>query len=257
MPLDRDLSHMLLAEMETSITRKRQRNMFEMFPDKGPLSFDKYPKHMEFFNVSRDYMEICFMAANRVGKTMAACYAAACHLTGWYPWWWRGRRFNRPITAIVAGRNNKNTRDIFQRKLLGEVVQIGNRKRMDGSGMLPGEWVGLPSWSQVADLIDTVQITCLHGGKSRLRFKSYEQGPGAFEGSEEDLICLDEEPPMDVYGEALMRLTSTTGNFEDMGLLLLTFTPLLGYSEVVMQFIPEDMRPMAPPSVGDDFYADA
>lgn len=257
MPFDHDGGLNAIAEIDALISRRKQRNMFQMFPDSGPLAFDKYPKHQEFFRASKTHMEICFMAANRVGKTMSACYAAACHLTGWYPWWWRGRKFKHPITAIAAGRTNKNTRDIFQKKLLGETRQIGNRKRLDGSGLIPGEWIGLPSWaSGVTDLIDTVHIKNLNGGRSQLRFKSFEQGPGAFEGSEEDLICLDEEPPMDVYGEALMRLTSTTGRYEDNGLLLLTFTPLLGYSEVVMQFIPEDMRPAAPPSSTDDFYGD-
>jgi len=257
MPLDHNGGLTICGELDGTIDRRRQRNMFQMFPDHGPLRFSEYPKHMEFFSASKKYMEICFMAANRVGKTMSSCYAASCHLTGYYPWWWRGRRWKRPITCIAAGRTNKNTRDIFQKKLLGQVTQQGNRKRLDGTGLIPGEWIGLPSWSSgVQDLIDTVHIKHVSGGTSQLRFKSFEQGPGAFEGSEEDLICLDEEPPLDVYGEALMRLTSTTGRYEDNGLLLLTFTPLLGYSEVVMQFIPEDMRPMAPPTVGDDFYGD-
>jgi len=54
---------------------------------------------------------------------------------------------------------------------------------------------------------------------------------GAFEGTEQDVVWLDEEPPLDVYVECLVR-TMTTG-----GLVLVTFTPLEGMSEVVMSFL--------------------
>lgn len=157
----------------------------------------------------------------------------------------------------MAGRTIKSTRDILQKKVLGLAYQSGGRKRMDGSGLLPGEWIGQPSWSGSSDLADTVPIKCLNGGWSMLKFRSYEQGAGAFEGTEEDVVAFDEEPPMDVYGEALIRLTSTTGRFDDNGSMLVTFTPLLGYSEVVMSFMPEHMRPLPPPTLNEDFYADA
>jgi hypothetical protein len=40
-----------------------------------------------------------------------------------------------------------------------------------------------------------------------------EQGRGAFEGTEEDLIWFDEEPPGDVYAEALVRTVMTNGQY--------------------------------------------
>lgn len=257
MPFDHEQGQVLVSEYDAIVTRRRQRSMFELFPDKGPLAYDKYPKHMEFFRAGRRYMERAFMAGNRVGKTIAVGYEAGCHATNWYPWWWRGHRFTRPISGIVAGRTNKTTRDILQKKILGKATMRGKRKVVDGTGLVPTEWIGQPSWGGVPDLVDIAPVKCLNGGYSYLKFRSYEMGVGAFEGSEEDLIVLDEEPPMDVYGEALIRLTSTTGRYEDNGLMMLSFTPLLGYSEVVMQFMPEDMRPMPPPAINEDFYADA
>lgn len=256
MPLDRSEGELIAGELDALIARRKQRKLFEMFPDTGPLSFDKYPKHREFFTAGATYMERCFMAGNRVGKTIAVGYELCCHATNWYPWWWRGKRFHRPISAIVAGRTNKTARDILQKKILGKATTIGKRKTVDASGLLPGEWIGQPSWGGVPDLVDIAPIKCLSGGWSMLKFRSYEMGVGAFEGTEEDVIVLDEEPPMDVYGEALIRLTSTTGRFEDNGLMMLSFTPLLGYSDVVLQFMPEDMRPMPPPSVNDNFYGE-
>ena len=63
------------------------------------------------------------------------------------------------------------------------------------------------------------------------------QGPGSFEGTAQHGIWLDEEPPMDVYGECVIRTMTTDG------IILITFTPLAGLSEVVMGFLPDEMRP--------------
>ena len=42
-----------------------------LFPDSGPLRRELYTKHMEFFRAGAKYRERCFMAGNRVGKTIA------------------------------------------------------------------------------------------------------------------------------------------------------------------------------------------
>ena len=71
------------------------------------------------------------------------------------------------------------------------------------------------------------------GGTSYLGFKSYDQGRRKFQGTGKHVIWLDEEPPADVYDECLLRLMTTNG------LMLCTFTPLLGLSDVAMRFLPE------------------
>ena len=43
------------------------------------------------------------LAANRIGKTVSTCYETAMHLTGLYPEWWNGYKFDKPITCMVAG----------------------------------------------------------------------------------------------------------------------------------------------------------
>jgi phage terminase large subunit-like protein len=45
------------------------------------------------------------------------------------------------------------------------------------------------------------------------------------------VVWFDEEPPQDIYSEGLTR-TNATG-----GITMVTFTPLLGMSEVVLQFL--------------------
>jgi len=199
-----------------------------------------YPRHMEFFRLGAFIQFRCFMAANRVGKTMSGGgYELTCHLTGQYPDWWEGRRFLHPIRAWACGKKNETTRDIVQTTLLGEVTYQGARKSVDGSGVVPVECIGLDpgqiTWKQgVADFIDTIKIRHKSGGWSKLGLKSYQQGRGAYEGVAQHVIWDDEEPPMDVYGEQVLRLATTKG------ILMLTFTPLTGISEVVQNFLPDD-----------------
>jgi phage terminase large subunit-like protein len=209
-----------------------------LFPDEGPLRRDLYPKHLEFFRVGKDYNERCFMAANRVGKTVAGGYETCCHLTGLYPPWWEGRRFRRPIRAWVAGDTNETTRDILQLELLGEVGYSGPRKIMDGSGIIPRDRILDPNWKTgVHNLVDNVHIKHVSGAHSLLGFKSYDQGRRVFQGTAKELIWLDEECPEDVYEECLMRTATTRG------IILTTFTPLRGMSKVVLSFLPKEMRP--------------
>lgn len=165
-------------------------------------------------------------------------FETACHLTGLYPDWWEGKRFEQPISAWAAGDTYETTRDILQLTLLGEVAWDGARKVMDGRGIIPGELLGGCTWrSGVQNLVDTIEIRHVTGGVSKLALKSYDQGRKAFQGTGRQVIWLDEEPPMDVYNECLIR-TATTG-----GIILLTFTPLSGLSEVVLSFLPQDQRP--------------
>src|SRR5688500_20253429 len=72
------------------------------------------------------------------------------------------------------------------------------------------------------------------GGLSVLAFKSYEKGRGKWQGETLDYLWFDEEPPADVYSEGLTRTTATGG------LVFMTFTPLLGVSEVVPRFLSEE-----------------
>lgn len=193
---------------------------------------------MEFFKAGSDYRERCFMAANRIGKTEGAGgYETALHLTGLYPDWWEGTWFDEPVKFWAAGKTNETTRDIVQAKLFGEVKGSGSTKRVSGTGLIPLDNIGDISWKQgVSDLIDKVEIKHKSGGTSILGLKSYQQGRGAFEGTEQDGIWLDEEPPIDIYGECLIRTATTDG------IIYMTFTPLDGMTETVLQFIPKGMK---------------
>jgi phage terminase large subunit-like protein len=196
---------------------------------------DKYPGHLEHFRAGAEYSQRCLMAANRIGKTLAGALEVSYHLTGRYPDWWEGRRFSGPTQIWAAGKTNETTRDIVQLSLLGPVLGSSTTKRLAGTGTVPGATLGTPTWkSGVQGLVDQIQVAHVSGGQSMLGLKTYEQGRGSFEGTAKHAIWFDEEPPQDVYGEALIRTATTHG------ITLVTFTPLEGLSDVVKGFLPAD-----------------
>ena len=143
------------------------------------------------------------------------------HLTGRYPEWWGGRRFEHAIEAWAACDTGETTRDNPQRVLMGPVGSWG-------TGAIPeGAIVDAKRGRGVADLLDTVLVNHASGGISRLGFKRYDQGREAWQGPAKHAIWCDEEPPAGIYGEALARLTATRG------IIYTTFTPLKGMSEIV------------------------
>lgn len=227
----------LLALLEEKARRASRRKLFTMFPADGEHRRELYARHLEFFRAGAKYRERCFMAANRVGKSESGAFESTLHLTGRYPDWWEGRRFDKPVRLWAAGKTNETTRDIIQDKLLGSVAFAGGRKTFSGTGMIPGDDIGGVTWKQgVADLADTIKVRHVSGGWSTLGLKSYQQGRGSFEGTAQHIIWLDEEPPVDVYGECLIRTATTRG------LVFLTFTPLEGLSDTVMSFLPTEYR---------------
>lgn len=224
----------MLAAIELELSRRK---IDTMYPDTGPLRRELYAKHMEFFQAGATYRERCAMAANRVGKTEGmGGYETALHLTGRYPEWWEGRRFDKSVRFWAAGKTNETTRDIVQNKLFGRVIGSGTSKCFSGTGLVYADCIERVGWKQgVTDLADTVYIKHVDGGLSELGLKSYQQGRGSFEGTERDGIWLDEEPPLEVYSECLIRTATTNG------IVYITFTPLEGTTGTVLMFLePEE-----------------
>jgi phage terminase large subunit-like protein len=195
------------------------------------LWFVPYPKQREFFDAGRTKRERLLIAGNQNGKTHAGGFEAALHLTGEYPPWWQGRRFEKPTRGWIAGETSLAVRDIQQKKLCGEP----GVDAAFGTGMVPkAAFADRPSLARgVTDAYDTIQVRHKSGGVSVGRFKSYEQGRTKFQGETLDWLWFDEEPPQDVYSEGLTRTVATGG------MAYMTFTPLKGRSDVVMRFLDE------------------
>lgn len=168
------------------------------------------------------------MAGNQLGKTWAGGFEVAMHATGRYPDWWRGHVIDKPNRGWVAGVTGESTRDNPQRILIGP-PQIEQER---GTGSIPGDCILDVSMGRgVADAIDSVQVRHISGGVSVITFKSYEKGRAKWQGETLDWVWYDEEPPIDIYMEGLTRTNATQGRN------LITFTPLLGMSEVVRMFL--------------------
>jgi phage terminase large subunit-like protein len=187
-----------------------------------------YPWQMEFHEAGRTNTERMLMAANRVGKTLSAGAETAYHLTGEYPDWWTGRRFHQSVLAWTGSPTNETSRDIVQAELLG-----GPGEKL-GTGWIPKDRIiGKPSPRQcgVKNVFESAQIRHKSGGISTVNFKSYDQGWTKFQGTAPHVVWLDEEPDdYMIFSECQTRTLTVRG------IVLVTFTPLRGVTEMVEHF---------------------
>lgn len=220
---------MLEAAIAAADTRASSK-LHKYFPDEGPYRRELYPKHLQFFRAGKTHRTRAFVAGNRVGKSDTGAYEVAHHLTGDYPPWWEGRRFDVPTFIWAAGDTAKTVRDILQEKLLGP-------PGAPGTGMIPAHLIDHTTAKQgLADAVETVWVKHRSGGMSVVTLKSYDQRREAFQGTAQHLIWLDEEPPEDILTESIMR-TAKTSDFPG-GMVMLTFTPLQGLTPLILSFLP-------------------
>jgi phage terminase large subunit-like protein len=217
--------------------KRRAAKIYRYFPEDGPYRRALYPKHLEFMRAGAVHRERLFLKGNRVGGTEMGAFEATLHLTGRYDEiapWWEGKRFDRPIKMWAAGDTGKTTRDILQAKLVGD---------SDGAGMLPAHFISHKTAKQgLSGAYENIYVQHVTGGLSLLQFKSYDQRREAFQGTEQDLVWLDEECPTDIYSECLLR-TAATSDFAG-GIIILTFTPLMGLTELILSFLPGGQVPV-------------
>lgn len=186
-----------------------------------------YPSIEKFFLGGNRYSERLLLGGNRVGKTDGAAYEVACHLTGKYPSWWRGRRFNEPVQVWAAGNTATTTRDIIQKALYGELPAYPR------TGMIPAHDISYASSkTSIPNAIETIFVKYRDTSTtSTIQFKSYDQRRTAFEGTSKHIIWLDEEPPEDIYTECLLRTLTVSG------ILIVTFTPVEGLTPFVQKYL--------------------
>lgn len=191
-----------------------------------------YDWQAEWHNEGSINPERAIIAGNRTGKTRTAAAEVALHLTGLYPDWWQGKRFDEPTSWIVAGPTNELTRDVCQFALLGNMKP--GTKEPDGTGWIPARTIKNVDFRQcgVQNVIDTVKVEHVTGGMSELAFKSYEQGNVKFQGVSRHGVWLDEEPTDHaIFTECQTRV------LDKKGIVMFTRTPLFGMSDIVRHFL--------------------
>jgi phage terminase large subunit-like protein len=196
------------------------------------LTYTPYPKQREFMDLGARYMERLLIAGNQTGKSDAGAYETARHMTGVYPDWWKGRRYDQntgPCDCWVGGTSGDAVRDGPQGKLFG----MPGVSDLFGTGFIPKDCiVGEPTHSRSAtNLIDTAFIRHVSGAIRPISFKTYKQSREDWQGPTKNFMWFDEEPPLEIYTEGLARMAATGGSH------ILTFTPLYGFSDVVKRFL--------------------
>lgn len=172
----------LVKQMEKMDAEGGMSNLFE-----HPYPIDSLPKHREFFRAGADYPERLFMAGNRVGKSIAGAFEIKCHLTGEYPIWWQGKRFDGPINAWAIGKDARAVRDTIQKELLGPIGSWG-------TGLLPAHTLGkFFALQGTPQAIDIIRVKHKSGGWSELGFKNYQQDIGSFMGTSRHCVLPSTE----------------------------------------------------------------
>ena len=236
----------LLAQLETRIAQRKLYNHLPYgHPDTLCPDGEKWkrenargewgewsnkPWQTEFHDAGSFSQERLIVCANRVGKSESGGYETAIHMTGDYPDWWKGRRFEKPPQTVWTGSpTNETSRDIIQKALLG-----GTSKEQLGTGFIPKEKIiGRPRMRQAgcSDVVDLFKVRHKSGAAVTCVMKTYEQGWRKWQGTEPEVVWLDEEPDdFKIYTEALTRLLTSHG------LMMVTFTPLLGQTDLVRHF---------------------
>lgn len=238
--LSRNQKIELIQVLEEKERRKRE----SMLADYSP-----YQKQKEFHKAGATHTERCLMAGNQLGKTLSGAMEAAMHATGIYPDWWEGKRYKRSNIGWVGGITGEVIRDTTQRLLLGRV-----ESDQVGQGAIPKDKIiGYQKAMGTPNLMDHIKVQHVDGGISVIFFKSYANGRQKFQGETIDWIWFDEEPPQDIYNEGLTR-TNANGQFG-----ILTYTPLLGMSNITNKFLsnPSDQQIVINMTIDDvDHYTD-
>lgn len=218
------LKHALIDALEMGLKQYGRTKLFRYAP---------YPKQRDFHRMGGDptIYERLLMAGNQLGKTLAAAMETAMHLSGIYPDWWDGAKWDTGVSGWAGSNTAQGTRDSVQRLLLGKPGEWG-------TGTIPGDQILeiRRAAGSVPDCVDTVTVRHASGGISRLTFKSYDQGRERWQSETLDFVWLDEEPPYDIYFEAKTRTNAV------QGILYLTFTPLMGMSRTVKRYLVEKVQ---------------
>ena len=169
--------------------------------------------------------EVMLSGLNQGGKSTALIMLICMHLTGLYPDWYKGHRFDHPIDMLLGGETGQTTRDLLTDDILGEHDERGK-------GMLPAFTLGAIDLMRggLKGEVDKFKVkhftNGVHDGYSGCRTFAYSQGWKRVQGHTADFVAVDEEPPYDVYGELRARVMATGGR------IAVAMTPLSGWTEL-------------------------
>lgn len=222
--------------LQTLSDSQKFNKLSTIFPDKGKFARDLYVPHMDFMKAGRTHRFRAFMGGNRSGKSMTGAVEMVYHLTGLYPEWWKGKVQKKPKTWWVLAESGALYRDSMQILLFGEPGEP------EGTGLIPKDCiVKINAMPGITGAIGSAIIKHKSGHTVSLIVKTYEMSRENFQAAKVSGILMDEEPPENLYTECLMRLM---GAGDEPGIAMLLFTPLKGYSSVILKYLVDGRFPI-------------
>lgn len=199
--------------------------------------FNPYEFQKKFYKASADYNYRFLCAANRVGKSFSEAAEVTWHLTGLYPDWWEGRKFNYPILCWCVGITGDSTRKVLQKELFGTPMAKDNAAL--GTGAIPRDLVDFDTLERDGNKILIAKIKHhnadgVFDGWSTVEFRSTQQGEQVLMGATVDYIWMDEEDAyksMELYSQCVTRTATTNG------IVCITATPENGLTNLVDLFM--------------------
>ena len=161
-------------------------------------------------------------------------------MTGLYPEWWNGHKFDHPILCWCVGITGDSTRKVLQKELFG--TAMAKDAVSIGTGAIPRSCIDFDTMERDGGRIVLAKIKHHNSkgkvdGWSTIEFRSTQQGEHVLMGATVDYIWIDEEDPFkssEIYAQCVTR-TATTG-----GLIAITATPENGLTSLVDQFMSDD-----------------
>lgn len=199
--------------------------------------FTPYPFQTQFYRKGKDYRYRFLMAGNRVGKSFSMAQEVSYHLTGLYPEWWEGKRFDHPPLVWAIGITSDTTRKVLQKELLGTIM-AKNEAEM-GTGSIPRDYIDFTNIEKDGNIVRVIKIQHhSEGGKkdgwSTLEFRTTSQGEHTLMGPSVDFIWLDEQDP---YNDTKIFAQCVTRTMTTRGLVAITATPEAGRTNLVDDFL--------------------
>jgi phage terminase large subunit-like protein len=220
----------LLKLARQAMTSAEYRKKFHVADFWGQAEW--YEPQLRFFAAGIQHHQRLIRGGNQTGKSWCCAYEAALHMTGRYPKWWNGRRFNKPTRGWVIGPERTLVRDGPQKKLCAMQGEFG-------TGAIPlatfaGKPIMVPGGTGCIDTISVAHETDgARNGVSTATFKSFEQSAEKMQAESVDWIWIDERCSEEIYSELIARTTATDG------LVFLSYTPLKGGGELTYRFLNE------------------
>lgn len=208
-----------LKKIEKELNRRKVNNTLSRYNTgkkihKKQLEFHKCPKRNRWV-----------FGGNRSGKTECGAVECVYMARGIHPY----RQNKKDTVGWVVSLSTQVQRDVAQSKILHYL----NPDWIDSVVMSSGRKDSIEN-----GVIDYIIVKNVFGGKSKIGFKSCDQGREKFQGTSLDYVWFDEEPPREIYIECKMRVIDRCGD------IFGTMTPLKGltwvYDEIYLNCNDDD-----------------